>query len=304
MGYGAKILKDSLSPDGVRLTTMEVTFPRIVLAEFNTHRMFSRNSASSRAIPVEKMLKKVDEDPFIPIYWGKNQKGMQAEQELSDEDQEYARDCWLRGRDYAVDTAKRMLDMGIHKQITNRMLEPWLWQTVIVTATEWDNFWGLRCHKDAQPEIRVVADMMRKVYDESTPDVLAYGQWHLPLLQDDEFVDEDVGFPCVSFTAKDAVKACVGRCARISYLTHDGKRDPKADIEMAERLAAAGHMSPWEHVARPMHKDEIKTYSTLDPRHYPGDGVILNEVPFLGNFRGWVQARKELPNEYNFLKTK
>lgn len=276
MAYSARILRDSLSPDGYRLTSFEVTFPRIVLAEFNTHRVFSRNSASSRAIPVEKMLKKVQEDPFIPIYWGKNQKGMQADQELTDDEQLAAVDAWLHARDKAIDSAQTMLAMGIHKQITNRILEPWLWHTVIVTATEWDNWRGLRCNKEAQPEIRRIADMMMDLLDSSTPVQVESGYWHLPLV--DDYLDLiDAGY-----SETDIVKICVGRCCRVSYLTHDGKRDPKADIELFDRLLKSGHMSPFEHAARPAHDLEG------------------NSSGFIGNFRGWVQARKLIRHEDNF----
>jgi thymidylate synthase ThyX len=283
MGFSAKVLRDSVSPDGVRLTTMEVTFPRIILAEFNTHRVFSRNSASSRAIPVEKMLQKVKDDPFIPVYWGKNQKGMQAEQELTEEEQELAKFEWLVARKNAVVQAERLLAIGVHKQITNRLLEPWLWHTVIVTSTEWDNFWGLRDHKAAQPEMGHIAKLMREAYDTSTPSPVNYGDWHLPLIQPGEEFDLLVG----ETTIDDVCKISAGRCARVSYLTHDGKRDPKADIEMCERLIQNGHMSPLEHVARPMTVTEI-----VNPN--------LN-LKVGSNFRGWVQLRKTIPNENNFL---
>ncbi len=296
MAYVAKILKDSLSPHGDRLTTMEVSFPRIVLAEFNTHRMFSRNSASSRAIPISKMIERVTNDPFLPVYWGKNQKGMQAQEELSPEAQILAQEFWLQARDAAVKAVQRLQedDIDLHKQIANRLLEPWLYHTVIVTATEWDNFWGLRCDPMAQPEIRKVADMMREAYDASKPDHFAYGQWHRPLVTLDEFLAHPggkhaIGTPeyaaCVDYWNR----VSVGRCARVSYLTHDGKRDPDADIELANRLQKSGHMSPFEHCARPMGIGEYAAFA-------------LGVEKFCGNFRGWVQVRKEIPNENNFLK--
>lgn len=312
MGFGARVLADSVSPDGVRLTTMEVTFPRIVLAEFNTHRMFSRNSASSRAIPIATMLRKVQDDPFIPIWWGKNQKGMEAEVELDPMAKVKAEAEWLKARDNAVRTVQRMQldDIDLHKQIANRLLEPWLWHTVICTATEWDNFRGLRCHKAAQPEMRRGAEYMMAALDSSKPKPLDYEQWHLPLMQKDEIVlpenspewNEPVGFECHMMSPGFAVKVSSGRCARVSYLTHDGKRDPNADVELHDRLLANGHMSPFEHCARPMTKYDIETIVSkfsgvtgfdkldLDPRQH-----------FLGNFRGWVQYRKLLAHEANFL---
>ena len=277
MSYGAKILKDSISYEGHRLTTFEVTFPRIVLAEFNTHRVFSRNSASSRAIPVSKMLARVLEDPFIPTYWGKNQKGMQAAEELSPEARVLAREQWLLARDNAVGVVKRLQlpDIDLHKQIANRLLEPWLWHTVIVTATEWANFFALRDNKMAQPEISTPARMMRRLYEANKPEA-PYQGWHLPLIFDEDKSEAN----SIATTPIDVlIKVSCARCARVSYLTHDGKRDMDEDITLYERLSASGHMSPLEHAAR--HRMETE-----------------NEM--VGNFRGWVQHRKTLPDEAVF----
>ncbi len=295
MAYQAKVLCDSVSPDGVRLTSMEVTFPRIVLAEFNTHRTFSRNSASSRAIPVEKMLKRVEEDPFIPVYWGANQKGMQAEQELSVVEQKLALEQWMIARDNAVSVVKRMQspDINLHKQIANRLLEPFLWHTAIVTATEWENFWGLRCNPMAQPEIKRAAEMMRDAYNNSAPSLVYYDDWHLPLVEPSERFDLQVA----GMSIEDICKISVGRCARVSYLTHDGKRDPKADIELYDRLLGSGHLSPFEHVAQPITQEKANKIMRKAPQ------TNINFHPsevFCGNFRGWNQLRKMIPFEDNF----
>ena len=268
MAYSAKVLADHLGPSGKRIVTYEVTFPRIVLAEFNTHRVFSRNSASSRAIPVEKMLARIEADPFIPTYWGKNQKGMQADAELTPEEQDKARFAWLAAKGRAVDWAKTLLDLGVHKQITNRLLEPFLWHTVIVTATEYDNFFALRTHRDAQPEIREIAVMMERLYCEHEPVEVPEGFWHLPLVEDRDTLAAE------GFTAEEIRQVSVGRCARVSYLTHDGKRNPRADIELCRRLQESGHMSPFEHVAQ-----------------------ALRDPDESGNFVGWDQYRKMIDGE-------
>jgi thymidylate synthase ThyX len=279
MGYDCKVVLDSIGPAHIRLTTFELTIPRIVLAEFNTHRMFSRNSASSRAIPVEKMLKKVEEDPFIPLYWGKNQKGMQAEDELSTLEQQTAENCWIAGRDEAVKTVRRLLEIGVHKQITNRLLEPFLWHTIIVTATEWENFFNLRDHAMAQPEIRRGAQLLKECYAKSRPQQLGINHWHLPLVTN---VDEAT-LIADGFT-KDGVahqsqlaQISAARCARVSYLTHDGKRDPQKDLELCADLTKNGHMSPLEHTARAEPHPEM-----------------------IGNFRGWKQLRKLIKGEAVF----
>jgi len=279
MAYNVKVLCDSSSYSGVRLTTLEVTLPRIVLAEFNTHRMFSRNSASSRAIPIEKQIKRIMEDPFIPEYLGKNQKGMQAAEELTGKVREEAISNWLLARDKAVTQAKILLDLGVHKQLTNRLLEPWMWQTILVTATEWNNFFALRRHKDAQPEIKKAADLMWEAMVNSPTKFVGAGQYHLPLVQPEEISE-------LSQQGLDPCLVSVGRCCRVSYLTHDGKRDPKADVELASQLRISGHMSPYEHVAQPM---------------IPGSDDSP-QTTFCGNFRGWVQLRKTLVHEDDYSK--
>lgn len=305
MGFDAKVLADSVSTAGHRLTTLEATFPRFVLAEFNTHRVFSRNSASSRAIPIAKQLRRVLEDPYVPIEFGSNQPGMQAGPPLSGEKLEAAEAEWLHARDDAVrhvlaliagpdafgrddlldvlgqvETAIREKSqpaewLNVHKQVANRLLEPFMWHTVIVTATEWDNFWNLRCHADAQPEIRLIAETMRDAWEGSEPRELGEDEWHLPLVrpEDREHVN----------SIEDLIKISAGRCARVSYLTHAGKRDLAADIELHDRLLESGHMSPLEHPARPL------------------DAAELTTGEWSGNFRGWFSYRKTIAGEANPL---
>ena len=317
--FNAKILADSLSPDGIRLLTFEVTFPRIVLAEFNTHRMLSRNSASSRAIPVQKMIERVMTDPYIPSSWGKNQRGMQAEQDVTGKVGEAAREQWLYALDSAVAHAEELLRLGIHKQLTNRLLEPFMWHTIIVTATEWDNFFHLRNNPMAHPDIQIPAAMMQELYDNRRPRQLQYGQWHLPLVTLEESGDVLPNMELDGeepLAIEDACKVSVGRCARISYLTHDGKRDLQADIELHDRLLESGHMSPFEHVARPAEPDDWKKpeadvivgerirYAQDIEIKDAGDGPyawLPSALQWSGNFRGWVQYRKLIPGEADIL---
>ena len=246
MQPSAKVIADSISETGDRLTTLEVVMHRFVLAEFNTHRVFSRNSASSRAIPVQKQIAKVMIDPAMPIEWGKNQSGMQAEEKLNEAEITSAKNNWLVARDQAVASAKQLSEIGVHKQITNRLLEPFMWHTAIVTFTEWDNFETQRCSPLAQPEIQAVAYAMRDARNNSKPKIVLNTHWHLPYIQ---LEDWDNGR-----TSVDKLKMIsVARCARVSYLTHDGKRDIQEDLNMYDRLVSASppHMSPFEHVASP-----------------------------------------------------
>lgn len=325
MAYSAKIVLDSISEFGKRLTTMEVTFPRLVLAEFNTHRVFSRNSASSRAIPVHKQLKRVLDEPFIPEQFGINQPGMQSFKWLDGLKHEEAMEAWLTGRDRAASTAFELLlgpeqagkifgynpltgfanqemllqgfddairlfskeqkrenpedttILNVHKQLANRVLEPYMWHVVIVTATEWDNFFALRANQDAQAEIRRPAELMLEAMEASTPNLVELEGWHLPFIQPDELhlLETDLW---------KILHVSSARCARVSYLTHDGIRSLDADVTLYDRLVGSGHMSPLEHVATPR----------ATPRR--------NERPAqdYGNFIGWMQLRKYIPNERNF----
>ncbi len=269
MPYRVRILADSISPIDVRLTTMEVEFPRFILAEMNTHRMFSRNYASSRAIPVSRRIEMVRQDPVIPMAFGKNRPGMQATEEA--DDPKAAESVWVNAIQDAIYWAKELADLGVHKQLANRILEPFTYVTGIITATSWGNFFALRCHPDAQPEMRHIAEMMRDAYYASTPEAKAWGQWHVPLV-------DFPGQPNVDLTDNEAVRCSVARCARVSYNNHDGTApDVLKDLELHDRLLASGHMSPFEHQARPS-------------RFFSGNF-------FSGNFYGWEQYRKTLPGE-------
>jgi thymidylate synthase ThyX len=268
MGFKVTLRADSMNSLGQRLTTFELTYPRCIHSEFMTHRVISRNSASSRAIPIHKMLEAVEKDPFIPRHWGRNQSGMQAEDVLSPDVGRLCEALWLEQRDRAVIQVKKLDELKLHKQIANRLLEPWMWITVIATASNWSNFFHLRCHQDAEPHIQHLAYMMRDVYKASVPKRLLEHEFHLPLTGFDQDEDLDI---------RDKVKVSVGRCARVSYLTHDGKRDVDADIALHDRLKESGHWSPFEHVA------QAKTMVSGGKN---------------GNFdTGWLQYRKTFDGE-------
>jgi thymidylate synthase ThyX len=272
MPFNARILLDSISPAHVRLTTMEVRYPRFIHSELMTHRNFSRNSGSSRAIPIRKMIDAVRGEPAMPLWWGRNQAGMQARDEIDEPTRALAEAEWKRALDDALIHAERLAssDINLHKQLVNRILEPFAWITVIVTATEWANFFTQRTHEDAQPEIRRIAEMMLAAYRASTPRPLGFGEWHTPLILPDEET---------ALSQDERLQISVARCARVSYLSHDGTRDHAKDIELYERLVgggANGHWSPFEHVATPLR--DASTWS--------------------GNFRGWEQYRKRFAQEH------
>lgn len=274
----AKVICDSIYADGPRLTTFEVRFHRFVLAEFNTHRTFSRNSASSRAIPLAKQLDKVRERPARPVIWAAEQKGMQGGDEIEATD--LAQTWWDEASKTATAMASGLGSIGVHKSIANRLLEPFLMHTVVVTATAYDNFFMLRCDPLAQPEIRVAAEAMKEAYDASTPRVLQMGDWHLPYLLPYEISEmEEEGW--------DARAISSARCARVSYETQAGVRDWSEDMRLYTSLTTNGHASPLEHVAtpRPTNKHEVFT----------GTGSVATgmhlTLPKYGNLLGWHQHR-------------
>lgn len=271
-GIRAKVIADSINPDLERLTTFEITFNRYILSELNTHRMLSKNSASSRAVPVSKIIHQVWSDPAVPVSWGANRPGMQASSELSGWRRRLARRLFLSARIPALAFAWTLAKMGLHKQVTNRILEPWMWHTAIISGTSWENFFKLRDHADAQPEFRVLAQRIRTAMDESVPTLLNWSDWHMPYTDDYDSIishllplDYDDSIPIRAWIS-------CARCARVSYVRQDEKREPVKDIEMMQRLKKSGHWSPFEHVAQ---AQRITA----------------------GNFSGWMQLRKFYPDE-------
>ena len=250
----AEVIADSVNELGDRLTTMVIQFHRFILPEVNTHRMLSKNTSSSRAIPVNKLLEQVEEIEAYPLFWGANCKGMVAKQELSEQDQRKAKMIWRHARLMAITQVKALMaigESGVHKQTVNRLLEPFLTTTMIISGTNqassWQNLFNQRCHEDAQPEFRALAIAMREAYKASEPMQLNTGDWHLPFI---DFADDDMAVHGW-VNSKDFIKIAVGRCARVSYLNHNGDRDSDADIALHDRLLASkpAHLSPFEHVA-------------------------------------------------------
>lgn len=265
----AVVVCDSSNPlDGTRLTTLELNYPLIIHPEFMTHRVFSRNAASARAIPTKKIIQQVVEHPFVPTRWPIEQRGMTPAgfREVDDE----ARALWLSGRDAAVEMATRLMNKGVHKQIATRPLIPYMYIRVLVTATEWDNFFALRIGDNVQYEMQLLAQEMGSALYRSQP-IERY--LHLPYAPEGNRPDG------AADDANWAFYVSAGRCARVSYLTHDGKNDPSRDYELGQRLKKEGHMSPFEHVA-----------------------LVGTPGTYYGNFKSWKQFRKSLPNESVYQK--
>ena len=305
MTITAQIIADSISPEGIRLTTMQLRYPRFIHSEFLTHRTFSRNASSSRAIPVARMIEDLHYDPAIPIYWGSNKPGMQAGAELTGEDLLYCKTLWLQAMELNIDTASRMVEAGLHKQIANRIIEPWAHINVVCTSTDWANFFALRAHADAQPEIKELAEAMMAAMGQSDPILMAPGMWHLPYISSSDIEDACAGEEPGTDYIDVLKKVSVARCARVSYLTHDGRpTSVQEDLALYEKLVVSqpSHSSPAEHQATP---DSMQIEGACEHTHFTESGAELdlpcdgwNNPHLHGNLRGWCQLRKMLPNEF------
>lgn len=271
-GPSAKVICDSISPYGVRLTTLEVKYHRFVLAEMNTHRAFSRNTASSRAIPYRKMRDSILADPAFPLSWPSERSGMQGGEEISEGLTTAAEFHWRSALEDAVKYADALHILGVHKSVINRLLEPFQYVTSIITATDWDGFWEQRDSDLAQPEIREAARAMRRAYELSSPQRVGRGEWHLPYITSDDLEQAYNQGLSKHDTTTTFKQLSAARCARVSYLTHDGRRDWSADLKLYSRLVTAypPHWSPLEHVATP--------------------SAFIES----GNFKGWAQLRHQL----------
>lgn len=295
----AKLILRTRNPDtGAVATTYELEYPRFIHAEFMTHRNFSRNSASSRAIPVATVIQSVLDDPAMPVHWGKNQPGMQAKEELQGEDLDYVKDQWLEASKQAAFHAQLMADRGAHKQVVNRILEPFQWMKVIVTSTEWNNFYWLRNHNDAQPEIKRLAEVMHNESVKFKPIELRDGEWHLPYFtlhrkpMCDTLVYRTVE-DGTEYSVQDAIKISASLCAQVSYRKSNFGLEKASDIYKRLIESEPVHASPVEHQLQAVFTKNNSLYSlkTLGYTHVDMDGNFWS-----GNIRGYVQHRQLVPN--------
>lgn len=294
MTISAKIIKDSVGPNGARITTFVLRYPRFIHAEFLTHRMFSRNASSSRAIPFKRQIRMIKEDLAMPVAWGLNQKGMQAYTTASGIKATLGKLIWKAASRAAIFFASTLNMLGFHKQIVNRIIEPFSHITVVVTSTDYNNFFKLRYHHAAQPEIYELAKQMFKEYFLSIPKELKKGEFHLPFIEYKEIQNyildclhaqdimetEEVDYEKAKQLAYiSALQVSVARCARVSYNNHDGTAsDIRKDFALYDRLITSqpAHSSPAEHQA-----------------------IALDDNRQCGNFKGWLQNRKALEHYHN-----
>lgn len=320
MTISAKIVADSKSDSGSRITTFELEYPRFVHSELMTHRVFSRNAASSRAIPVNRAIELIKEDTAMPIHWGKNQPGMSAKEECNklldfvyeangsdtpwpNVEREHA---WNIARDNAIHIAETFSNAGYHKQIVNRLLEPFTHIKVVVTSTEFDNFFWLRNHEDAQPEIHVLASRMYMAYSESNPTQLRSGEWHLPyynngywkptdesMSKNFQLSDEDLNLSdSYGNTLEDALAISSSCCAQVSYRRLDDSLEKARNIYNRLIAALPPHFSPFEHQASPM--DQTTSFDTKGVTH-----MDRQRNYWSGNFKNWIQHRQLIMDDLN-----
>lgn len=272
MKITARVIQKSRTMSGVEICTMELEYPRFIHSEFMTHRVFSRNAASSRAIPIEVMMQQVVDNPAMPVHWGANQAGMQASGKV--QYPENAELCWVWAARRAVESAQSLKSHGLHKQIVNRVLEPFQMMKTVVTSTEWENFFQLRMHKDAQPEIQELATRMLEAMGKAKAITLRDDEWHVPYVDrvpncQDELeyhVDGEV------VSTEDALKVSASCCAQVSYRKNDQSLEKAIMIYDKLITGKPIHASPFEHQACP----------------------LLGRTVFSGNFRGWMPYRKVL----------
>lgn len=322
-----KILADSINPFGNRVTTFKIKFPRIIEAEILRHRMLSFSAASSRAINLEKHIEKVRKDPFIPTRFTKDCKGMSAKEYLSDIHNPFAEDAWKCALENTLDVVRSLNRLGVHKQHASRLLQPFEYQEMIVTGTDWENFFSLRCPQyyilgleedtyrsqqdvqrvikkydtkgfdplkhnksTAQPEIQELAEMMWDEYQNSVPEMLLPGDWHLPFGKFTSDIDLDIKINCA-------------KCARISYLTENN--DWEKDVELYNKLIQMKHYSPTEHVCRSMSAEECNSFvkgklMVDDDGYFTIEGPSMDfpcEFGYCNNFRGFIQQRYLIENQ-------
>lgn len=264
----AKVIAYSVcSKTEKRIITYQFKFWKPLLAELNTHRALSRNAASSRAVPSKKIRERLIKDYFTPDYWGKNKKGMSASEGIDYQSSIESSDIWDEAFEAALEFHEKLEKLNVHKQLCNRILEPFMYVDVVVTATELKNFFSLRNNVQAQPEFMRVAEEAEMLWHNVEPELLNPGEWHLPFISKNEKE---------SLSASDLKIISSARCARVSYYLPDTKElsTLEKDIELGNRLKNNGHLSPFEHPAMALESCE---------RH--------------GNFVGWKQYRKFIQGE-------
>lgn len=290
------VILDSISAGTrLRLTTIHVRVPRIIWPEIMTHRTFGRNARSSRAVPISRMIAEVRSAPFVPWHWTGAQKGMQGTPDHDapvralgtfGDDEISAREAWIRACGFACDAAQSFAEAQYHKQVANRLLEPFMYIDGLITSCQWANFIWLRDHGAAEPHFQDLARMVTEAFSLSNPQEILPGEWHLPYVTEADREEAARRFGAATEQAGAFLrKVSAARCARISYAPFDGDASYEAELARYDLLVSSDrvHASPLEHQATP-------------------DRRVLNgqwASPHLhGNLPGFIQARKLVPGDF------
>ena len=315
----AKVIADSINETGQRLTTFELEFPRLILSECNTHGAIEKNTSSSRAIPVSKMLDHILEQNLKPIYFGSKKSGMQAGNELTGEGLDFVKCVWGSSLESAVEYAEMLDKAGVAKEVTNRITEPYQLIKAVWSATDWDNWFNLRLEKDADPNICMLAYKMYEAMSKSVPVLLKKGEYHLPYVEISrgQYNHEDTYYflwdkDCTGtetdgymyeqrLTLGQAIKYSVASCASVSYRATDMTLDKAEKIWNMLVKSEVVHASPLTHIATPIVKYNELGYvreNCKEPEswqegvtHMRRDGTLCS-----GRFAGWIQKRHLIEN--------
>lgn len=299
-GIVARVVQASRNAvTGVTLWSLEIEDPRFILAEINTHSMLEKNSASSRAQPVNAVNSQLLDNPAMPVWWGKKQSGMQAYEEVDDLTKEAAKAVWIEWSKTSASYAKVLDDMGLHKQITNRGTEAWHRTKTVISGTEWNNFFHLRTHHSTQPEFRELALCMKKAMESVTPRSIKNGEWHVPYV-DRVFSEDGVRYfsDGQELSVEDALMVSASCCAQVSYRKSDTSLAKARSV--FERLnigheSEPAHASPCTHQGTPMQAGIAQYIPFLWPKgvtHVDRNGNLWS-----GKFKSFIQYRKLIPNE-------
>jgi hypothetical protein len=296
------VVADSVC-SGSRMITLELEYPRFIHAELMTHRMLSKNAASSRAIPIKKMHETITEKTAMPVHWGKNQPGMSAKEEVSDLVKEASIGLWNSARDSMLHHSYVMSDMGIHKQIANRITEPFQMMKTVISGTEWANLIWLRHHADAQPEFFELTDCIVKCLEQSESILIVAGEWHTPYVhrfRDNKGVLQYLDSTGEKLSKDDAIKVSSSCCAQVSYRKNDDSLEKAKNIFARLIESEPIHASPIEHQATPMKFKDAGLYSQdMNPTTWEAGITHMdkNKQYWSGNLRGFIQHRKLIPDE-------
>ena len=306
-----KLIKNSIA-NGIRICTFILEYNRYIHSELLTHRVLSKNSSSSRAIPTSAIIQNIRDNPAEAVWWGKNMSGMQAKEALSGWRLKLAKLVWASARECAILGARLFNRIGLHKQLANRILEPFQNIRVVVTATEWSNFFNLRDSPDAQPEFAALARMMKLAMEASTPTVLQPGEWHIPYVTCHRMLNGRIAYlqpeiaqtECVEITLEEALMISASMAAQESYRKSDPSLEKAKKIYAQLIGGAVSHSSPFEHSAMAMEQ----TVWVPSPKGLNGQGykymIETKGITHMdragnywsGNLRGYIQYRQLIPN--------